>query len=236
MCRLESSMEGHLPAGYQACRCYNSQGVECGQCYQILRRKPTWRGSGEARSVPQCKAHGFMAEKGMRDLVDALQEGGYGGRLMLQYPIPGLGCNNASRLSKARVAWVCKMASREVLGLGGQQGGAGRGRRRGSGPKCRKGSDLDRKEVGKANLSRTTDKGGRFGKGLTNKVDLVLTKHDGTLLCVEVQGSSHARAAALHRDKHKEKAIQEAGMDYAEVVIAEVVQWEEEAGRLLSLL
>jgi hypothetical protein len=56
------------------------------------------------------------------------------------------------------------------------------------------------------------------------QVDLLLTKHDGTLLGVEVQGSSHAHATALHRDKHKEKAIQEAGMDYAEVVTAEVVQ------------
>jgi hypothetical protein len=177
-----------------------------------------------------------MAEQGMKDLVDALQEGGYGGRLMLQYPIPGLGCNNASRLSKARVARVCRKASREVLAVVGQQGGAGTGRRRGSGPKCRKGSNLDRKEVGKANLSRTTDMGGRFGKGLTSKMDLVLTKHDGTLSGVDVQGSSHARAAALHRDEQKKEAIQEAGMDYAEVVVAKGVQWEEEAGRLLSLL
>jgi hypothetical protein len=156
---------------------------------------------------------------------------------MLQYPIPGLGCNNASRLGKARVAQVCRKASREVLAVGGQQGGAGRRRRRGSGPKCRKGSDLDRKKVGKANLSRATGKGGRFCKGLTSKVDLVLTKHDCTLLGVEVHGSSHVgRKAALHQDERKRKAIQEAGMGYAEVVIAKVLQWEEEAERLLSLL
>jgi hypothetical protein len=68
VCRLESSMEGHLPLGYQVFKCYNIQDVQCEQCYQILRRKPTWRGSGEAkRSVPQCKAHGFMAEQGIRN-------------------------------------------------------------------------------------------------------------------------------------------------------------------------
>jgi hypothetical protein len=67
-------------------------------------------------------------------------------------------------------------------------------------------------------------------------VDLVLTKHDGTLLGVEVQGSSHAgRKAALHHDEQERKAIHEAGMDYAEVV-AEASQWEAEAERLLSLL
>jgi hypothetical protein len=59
--------------------------------------------------------------------------------------------------------------------------------------------------VGKDNLSRTRDKGGRLCKGLTSKVDLVLTKHDGTLLGVEVQRSSHAgRKAALYRDANGE--------------------------------
>jgi hypothetical protein len=96
--------------------------------------------------------HGYMAEQGMELLVRALQKGGYEGHLMLQYLIPGLGCNNASRFRQSQGDTGVQK---------GKQGGADRGRRSTRG-KSRRG-EQDVEEVGVRRKRRPTE--GEEGEG-----------------------------------------------------------------------
>jgi hypothetical protein len=84
---------------------------------------------------------------------------------------------------------------------------------------------------------------GKFDKGdaYSLHVDLVLKKDNGSLLGIEVQGTSHEGGRTIQKamDSRKKDPTVDAGLDYVEVRVKDArndEQWVEEAAKVVAML
>jgi hypothetical protein len=119
---------------------------------------------------------------------------------------------------------------------GGSEGDKRKTKRRRIVPRCRWNSYVAEKRVGDQNVSKSQNRGGQFIKGYNLNIDLVLPRHDGTLVAVEVNGPSHkGRKAAKKADAEKEAAILKAGMEYTRVDVT-TRDWRRCVAELFTML
>lgn len=101
-------LKQQLPQGYKLMKCFSSEGQPCG-CWTAQKRRPD-------KGWVSCKVHSARADQGAEGVLKSIQDAGYGGAVLTQFPIFSVEGKKQSR----KQARMSKSKTKKGASTGGQ--------------------------------------------------------------------------------------------------------------------